>query len=98
MSMYPDDEDGDQGQVSRGDPKEERQHEEEDTGGTLVPKSFFGGDVEPGHKCQVEVVHVYDDDVEIKYSKPDEGKPKSQMQESEGAIDKMASMNEDDGE
>ena len=95
--MYPDEGGDDQGQVSRGDPKEDQQREEEDAGGTLVPKAFFGGDVDPGHKCQVEVVHVYDDDVEIKYVKPGEegkGEKESEMAQTDSKIDKMASMSE----
>ena len=93
-SMYPEgDEPQSTGQTPATD--EQRKHEDEDVGGTLVPKSFFDGDVEPGHRCEVEVVHVYDDEVEIKYTKPgEEKKPQSQMDQADGAIDKMASMSE----
>jgi len=34
----------------------------------LLPKSFFAGkSLEPGSKCEVEIVHVYDDEVAVKY-------------------------------
>lgn len=44
--------------------------EETDKGGektALLPKSVFSGqDLKPGYKCQIEVVRVHDDEVEIK--------------------------------
>jgi hypothetical protein len=58
---------------------------------TLVPKSMFPEEPEPGKKCTFEVVHVYEDEVEIRYAKEDKTKPKSEMDNTDEAIDKMAS-------
>ena len=34
----------------------------------LLPKAVFAGkDIEPGTRCEVEVVRVHDDEVEVKY-------------------------------
>jgi hypothetical protein len=34
----------------------------------LLPRAFFAGkSLEPGSKCEVEIVHVYDDEVAVKY-------------------------------
>lgn len=41
----------------------------------LLPKSFFQGkDLEPGKHCKVEVVRVFDDEVEVRYIRHDEKK------------------------
>lgn len=47
----------------------ESTEELEDSGETsILPMSFFQGkEVEPGKKCEVEVVAVYGDEVEVKY-------------------------------
>lgn len=51
----------------------------------LLPASLFGGNVEVGHKCEVEVVGIHDGEVEIKYSKKPE--EKSRQSEMEDAMD-----------
>lgn len=48
----------------------------------LLPASLFGGNVEVGHKCEVEVVGIHDGEVEIKYSKkPEEKSRQSEMED-----------------
>lgn len=74
----------------------ETQHEEDgkesDEGSTaLLPKSLFGGEVKPGTICQVKIEHCYEDECEVSWVKEGAAsKPKSNMEESEGALDKMA--------
>lgn len=58
---------------------------------TLVPKSIFPEEPEPGKVCEFEVVHVYEKEVELKYKK-DEKKP-TEMSGAEGRIDQMAMGN-----
>lgn len=42
--------------------------EESDSESALLPKSFFGDkDLEVGKKCEVKIVHVYEDEVEVEY-------------------------------
>lgn len=66
-SMY--DSEGDEPEVVDSPEEESKENESgEDT--ALLPKSLFAGkDIEPGSKCEVEVVHVYGDEVEVKYVK-----------------------------
>ena len=63
---------------------------EEDEGEALLPKSFFGGDVKPGHRCMVEVTHVGEDQCVVKYV--DEGKESPAPSEMERAGNEMTSM------
>jgi Zn-finger nucleic acid-binding protein len=40
----------------------------------VLPKSFFGDkELEPGSRCEVEIVRVNEDDVEVKYVPHSEG-------------------------
>jgi hypothetical protein len=51
-------------------PKEESKEQEAGEDTALLPKSLFSGkDIEPGSKCEVEIVHIYEDEVEVKYVK-----------------------------
>lgn len=52
-------------------PPEKRSDSDTDTNSTaLLPKPFFHGkELKPGGRCTVEFVHVYDDEVEVKYVK-----------------------------
>lgn len=71
----------------------EKDHEDGDEGEqtALLPKSLFGGKVEPGKICKVKIEHCYEDECEVSWVKDDSGsKLKSNMEESEGALDKMA--------
>jgi hypothetical protein len=57
----------------------------------LVPKSICPGmDLEPGQKLEFEVVKTYEDEVEIKYLKGDQGK--SDMAKSEEDLNAMAEV------
>ena len=59
----------------------------------LVPKSLLGGkDFGVGDEIIFKIVHKYEDEIEVAYaSEPKkEDKPKSQMEESEGGLDRMA--------
>lgn len=57
----------------------------------LLPKSFFGDkDLEPGKTCKVEVVHIYEDEVEVKYV--GEKGEKSEPSEVDAKIDLMAQL------
>ena len=57
---------------------------------TLVPRSFFGGDVEPGHRCDVEVVACHEDECEIKCVKSEKPKEEGGIEEAHGELEKMA--------
>lgn len=57
---------------------EENEDAAQSTG--LLPKSFFQGkDLEPGKKCEVEIVAEHEDEVEVRYVKhggrKDSGEP-----------------------
>lgn len=50
------------------EPVEDKEREESDEETALLPKSLFGDkELEPGKQCKVEIVAVYDDEVEVKY-------------------------------
>jgi hypothetical protein len=69
--------------------------EESDENTTLVPKSFFGGkDLEVGKKCEVEVVALYEDEVEVKYVKHKDKEEKPDEPEREDMEDPFARMGE----
>ncbi len=60
----------------------------------LVPRNFLGSDVKVGDVCKVRVTHTYDDELEVKWVPPGEADkgPKSSMDESQGALDRLAKM------
>lgn len=61
-------EDGAEAPETEESPAEESKERESGEETALLPKSLFSGkDIEPGSKCEVEIVHVYDDEVEVKY-------------------------------
>lgn len=64
-SMY----DSDESEPSTPAPyKPESKEQESGEETALLPKSFFAGkDIEPGSKCEIEIVHGYEDEVEVKY-------------------------------
>lgn len=65
-SMY----DGDEAEAPPAPEESESKEQESGEETALLPKSLFSGkDIEPGSKCEVEVVHVYEDEVEVKYVK-----------------------------
>lgn len=40
--------------------------DEMDTKTSILPRDFFHGDMKPGDKCDVEIVAVHDNEVEVK--------------------------------
>jgi hypothetical protein len=56
------------------EPTEDQNPDEQPEGETaLLPKSLLGGgDCQPGERINLEVVHVYEDEVEVKPVKGDE--------------------------
>lgn len=58
----------------------------------LVPKSSLSGDPEPGMKETIEIVHVYEDEVECRCVGGEKGK--SAMDEAGESLAKMANMTE----
>ncbi|MFI5222949.1 MAG: hypothetical protein ACHQX3_01685 [Nitrospirales bacterium] len=68
----------------------------EDSGETfLVPKSALGGkETTPGTRCEFEVVHEYEDEVEFKYLPHGENK-ESGMERADAALDKMMGAEEE---
>lgn len=56
--------------VYRDDRKvEEEGSQEDDSDTTLIPKSLLAGkDVKPGDKIMLEVVHSYNDELEVSYA------------------------------
>ena len=59
----------------------------------LAPKTAFG-DVKPGDTCEVKVVHVYEDEIELEYVRSDEEESEtptpSAMDQSMNSMDAMA--------
>ncbi len=70
----------------------------DDSASCLIPKSVLHGKkVEPGDKVILEVVHIYEDEVEVKYGSKekeskseDEDEGESQMDVSQKELDTMA--------
>lgn len=58
----------------------------------LLPKTIFGDKpLEPGSKCEFEIVHVYDDEVEVAYAHDEKSEqPSAPMEQSEGELSSMA--------
>lgn len=63
---------------------------EDDAGNTaLLPKDFFEGkDIKPGQQYYVEVVRLYENEVEVKY--PHEVKEERATAEADDALESMA--------
>ena len=98
QSLYPDSEEtgASENAAPETNPKPDEKPDEQTA---LLPKSIFpGGKVpEVGEKCEFEIVHGYEDEVEVKYAK--EGEPEEANQTAEqaspdmdNAMGKMASM------
>lgn len=63
-SMY----DGDESEAAPAPEESESKEQESGEETALLPKSFFAGkELKPGTKCQIEIVHGYGDEVEVKY-------------------------------
>lgn len=85
---------------SQESPEQDNAQEESDEGDegetALLPKSLFGGDCKPGDKYTVEVVHVYDDELEVKPSGKAAADDNSNRTEDSpmmaGAMDKLGTM------
>jgi hypothetical protein len=65
---------------------------------SILPKSFFGGEVNPGDTCTVRVTAVHEDDVECEYEgsaseKPDDSES-DEPEPAQPAEGSMASMME----
>jgi len=75
-------------------PDKAEAHEDESGETALIPKALLAGkEFKPGEEMVVEIVHVYEDEVEIKYAsekKREDKKPSSQMDQADGAMEKMA--------
>lgn len=83
------------GKVDEEDVAEAREDNEETA---LIPKSLLQGkDVDPGDQVILDVVHVYDDEVEVAYGTKDKDKDdedeedKDDMDEANDKLDSMAS-------
>jgi hypothetical protein len=61
----------------------------------LLPKDFFGKDLEVGKTCKVRVTHIYEDEVEVEYVGHGEKDEEKEPSEFDSAVDKMAE--EDNG-
>lgn len=79
-------------------PNPESESDGKDEGATaLLPKTVLGGkDFQPGEEVVLEVVHVYEDEVEVKYAS-EKPKSKSTMDESMGKMDEMMGGESDGG-
>lgn len=71
--------------------------EKEEYGETaLLPKSILGGkEFKPGEEVVLEIVHIYEDEVEVKYaseegSKEEEAGETASMEKAEGELESMA--------
>lgn len=77
------------------EPSEERKESEQQT--ALLPREIFGQkELKPGKECKFRIVAIYDDEIEVEYvehsEKKDDDKGEA-MAEAEGAMDRMAMMN-----
>lgn len=85
--MYDDDAEVSEPSESSDTPSEETKEGESTA---LLPKSFFAGkEIEPGSKCEVEIVHAYDDEVEVRYV-PHETKSVDKSDSEPSMMDKIA--------
>lgn len=56
---------------------------------SILPREFFHGDVKPGDRCDIEVVAVHQEDVEVKCADSDEEEePDEEAPEGDSAPDK----------
>lgn len=97
QSYYPDTEDTAEpaaalADASAADTEQESESDTEDLGETaLVPKSILAGkDLKPGDTVTFKVVHLYDDEIELRPAS-DEKETKSEGMSADEEID-MASM------
>jgi hypothetical protein len=71
--------------VQEPQPESETEPEKEESAGeqtALLPKAIFmGKELEPGSRCQVEIVREHDGEVEVKYVPHQSGKARSEMDE-----------------
>ncbi len=91
-SYYPNDEEGTE---PSDNPQEESQEgdEQQDSDGYesfLVPKSAFP-DMKPGDKEEVQCLHEYEDELEMKCSKGSDKSKSPAMDEAMDSMDEMAS-------
>ena len=96
---YYDDADGGHG-ASAAEPSGDKE-ESTDSQTALIPKSFFSKELKPGDKCDIEVVRVHEDAVEVKgcestqdEEQPPEDAPAPSGDESGGDGGGMSSMME----
>lgn len=72
-------------------PPDDERHEDEGEPTALIPKSLLAGkEFKPGEEIVMEIVHIYGDEVEIKYATGKEEKKKSSMEEAEDKMDGYA--------
>lgn len=91
--------DGPPPEAANGQQPETEQDDDEKSDGnvSILPKSFFGGDVKPGDTCTVRVEQCHEDDCEVSYvgaDKQDEQKPEDDDESPDASADdgSMASM------
>jgi hypothetical protein len=67
----------DEATASQPPPTDQATDKADDSGATaLVPRDFLGeGGKQPGDRCEIEVVRVFDDQVEVKYVEHTEDSP-----------------------
>lgn len=73
---------------------DDAEDKQEDEGGetAMIPKSLLRGKkFKPGEEVVLEIVHMYEDEVEVRYGQEKKGEEpdRSQMESSEGDLEKM---------
>lgn len=85
-SYYPDPESG------NTEPAESDDSDESKGETALLPKSLLAGsDFKVGDEITVKIEHIYEDEVEVSYTKAKEEEP-SAMENASGSLDEMAGM------
>ena len=74
-------------------PKDSKQTSESpDTETTLIPRSMVGDDCKVGGKITLEIVHEYEDEIEVKCCKDEEDR--SAMSEASDSLSKLSMKGE----
>jgi len=82
---------------SEADDSEDTAEGDDSEGSTaLLPLNFFGRDVKPGDTCEVKVVRVHDNQVEVNYQKKSDAAETEEAEEAPATVPEaeMASMME----
>lgn len=74
------------------DPSTKKDESREEQTGLLSKSFFMGKDLDVDKKCEIRIVRIYDDEVEVEYvPHKKDGKNKSQREESEDSMSAYAS-------